>query len=111
MDVIKATQYYIDRVVSDTKIDGMKALLLDHDTVRACLPGLATPSPPTHFAHTLGVRRFAQKNVISMVYTQSQILEKQGWVSAASCPRRPLTAAHLSWQCTWSRSSERRTSA
>ena len=41
MDVIKATQYYIDRVVSDAKIDGMKALLLDNDT----------------------------KNVISMVYT------------------------------------------
>ena len=30
-----AVQFYVDKIVSDGKIDGMKALLLDEETVRA----------------------------------------------------------------------------
>jgi hypothetical protein len=29
-----AVQFYVDKIVGDTKIDGMKALLLDDETVR-----------------------------------------------------------------------------
>ena len=32
---VAAVQFYVDKIVSDGKIDGMKALLLDEETVRA----------------------------------------------------------------------------
>lgn len=48
MDAIHAIKQYIEKIVGDPKMDGMKVLLLDDDT----------------------------KRIISMVYSQSEILEK-----------------------------------
>lgn len=49
MDTIASVKYYIDKIASDPSIDGMKALILDTITTQA----------------------------ISMVYSQTQILEKE----------------------------------
>ncbi|KAJ1439657.1 Sec1-like protein, partial [Ochromonadaceae sp. CCMP2298] len=48
-DVISAVRFYVDKIVSDPSIGGMKALILDPATTR----------------------------VMSMVYSQTQILEKE----------------------------------
>jgi len=48
-DVISAIRFYVDKVVSDPAIGGMKALILDPSTTR----------------------------IVSMVYSQTQILEKE----------------------------------
>eukprot|EP00937_MAST-01D_sp_MAST-1D-sp2_P002826 g2826.t1 len=48
-DLVQAIRFYVDKIVSDPSMTGMKALILDSDT----------------------------KKIVSMVYTQSQILEKE----------------------------------
>ena len=48
-DLVQAIRFYVDKIVSDASLAGMKALVLDADT----------------------------KKIVSMVYTQSQILEKE----------------------------------
>ena len=59
MDVRQAVSSYFDRIVSS--VQGMKALLLDDDATR----------------------------VVSMVYTQSQILEKSVFLTAPLIPKPP----------------------
>jgi vacuolar protein sorting-associated protein 45 len=49
MNVIAAVKFYVDKIVSDVRIDGMKVLLLDTVTTQ----------------------------IVSMVYSQSQIMEKE----------------------------------
>ena len=49
LDVIAATQFYVDKIVRDDQIGGMKALILDATTTR----------------------------IVSMVYSQTQILEQE----------------------------------
>jgi vacuolar protein sorting-associated protein 45 len=49
MNVIAAVKFYVDKIVSDVRIDGMKVLLLDTATTQ----------------------------IVSMVYSQSQIMEKE----------------------------------
>lgn len=48
-DIISAVRFYIDKIVSDSSIEGMKALILDSATTK----------------------------IVSMVYSQTQILEKE----------------------------------
>ena len=49
LDCIQATRFYVDKIVKDDQIGGMKALLLDSTTTK----------------------------IISMVYSQTQILEQE----------------------------------
>lgn len=102
MDVVLAVKQYISRMISESGA-GMKVLLMDSETVSslpfserhlpsACSVSLCTTSPslslflllPSH-PHTscslpllfLLLPPFLQIGVVSMVYTQSEILQKE----------------------------------
>lgn len=92
-DCIRAIRSYIDKMIKPkdraSEVLGMKALLLDKETVRA----LVTRWPPP--AVTRLSRVYAQKAIVGMVYTMHEILEKEGtWCGGVGVvrSRHPLSA-------------------
>lgn len=76
----EAARQYVDRMIAEHS--GMKALLLDEETVglAASRPSAGAPRPEP--------RGSAQVGIISVIYSQTQILEKEGQCA----PARPAAA-------------------
>ena len=72
MNVIQAVQDYVSKMVES--VPGMKVLIMDKETV---------PLSPAHYAYAhfmcslLLIGALLQTGIVSLVYSQSQILQKE----------------------------------
>lgn len=105
-NVVKAVQGYIDRMVRSTAVTGMKVLLMDKETVRVLAVSrttVLTSTATTHATVAVLVLAGAQKGIVGLAYTMSQILEREVYlvetIDATHDPMMHLKVCHACVTC------------